>query len=67
MHFFGTIPVMSYKMALQPPWQCQYTLGYDRPGNDVPYYLHLPPRNRKGVGAAVVQGMVTTGLMFVLP
>ena len=67
MHFFGTIPVMFYKWALQPPWQCNYTLGYDRPGNNVPFQLHLPPRNRDGIGAAAVQGAVATGLFFVFP
>ncbi len=32
-HFFATIPLLPYKMVVHPPSECQYTLGYYRPGD----------------------------------
>lgn len=38
-HFFGTIPILPYKMGLTPPQECIYALGYYRPGNCAPYMI----------------------------
>jgi hypothetical protein len=42
-HFFGTLPVLPYKMGLHPPCECIYTLGYYRPGNCAPHLLDPLP------------------------
>ena len=36
--FFGGIPCLPYKMLVQPPCECVYTLGYERPNNCVPVH-----------------------------
>jgi hypothetical protein len=35
-HFFATIPLLPYKMAVHPPHECVYSLGYYRPGDCAP-------------------------------
>ncbi len=42
-HFFLTVPILPYKMGLQTPHECVYTLGYYRPGNCAPYMLDPIP------------------------
>ena len=37
IHFFGTIPLLPYKMGMHPPTECIYTLGHYRPGTPCPY------------------------------
>ena len=37
-HFFGAVPILPYKMGLDRPWDCVYTLGRHRPGNCKPSY-----------------------------
>ena len=41
VHFFGSAILLPYQMALDPPWECEYALGYYRPGSCAPY--HIPP------------------------
>lgn len=38
-HFFVTVPLLPYKMILEPPLECVYTLGYYRPGSCAPYQV----------------------------
>ena len=40
-HFFVNIAVLPYKMGINPPQECQYVLGYYRPGSCAPW--HIPP------------------------
>ena len=42
-HFFLTVPILPYKMGLEPPGECIYTLGYYRPGDCAPYLLDPLP------------------------
>lgn len=42
-HFFATFPVLPYKMGIQAPNECVYTLGYYRPGNCAPYMIDAVP------------------------
>jgi len=64
VHFFGTIPLLPYKMVVQPPNECIYTLGYYRPGDRVPRQReHWPFK----ADAAMVETAVILGLVFVLP
>jgi hypothetical protein len=37
VHFFGTIPLLPYKMGMHPERECVYALGYYRPGSPTPY------------------------------
>lgn len=42
-HFFGTLPVLPYKMGLKTPNECVYTLGHYRPGDCAPYLIDPVP------------------------
>ena len=53
----GYIAVLPYKMGIHPPNECQYSLGYYRPGNCAPYML--PPIPWSLRGAAAQAGFVT--------
>jgi hypothetical protein len=61
-HFFLTVPILPYKMGLELPNECMYTLGYYRPGDCAPYMIDpLPLSIRAGlfeagavVGAAAI-------------
>ncbi|MEZ6051157.1 MAG: hypothetical protein R3B91_06070 [Planctomycetaceae bacterium] len=55
---------LPYQMALHPVHECQYALGWHRPGECVPYRYHLPPWNTK---AALVAAGTYTGLIFLFP
>ncbi|MBN2475564.1 MAG: hypothetical protein JXB62_13210 [Pirellulales bacterium] len=63
-HFFLTIPVLPYKMGLEPPGECIYTLGYYRPGSCAPYLLDPLPLS---VRAGLAQAAVWTGGVYVFP
>jgi len=63
-HFFGTIPVLPYKMGMDPPGECKYALGYYRPGSCAPYIIPGVPISARGIAA---QAAVTTGLIYALP
>ena len=63
-HFFLTIPTLPYKLVAQPPRECVYTLGYYRAGSRVPrrwHHVNWDPT------AATVEGLVVTGLVFLIP
>ncbi|QGJ69353.1 Hypothetical protein PBC10988_10270 [Planctomycetales bacterium 10988] len=62
--FFAQVPMLPYKMALDPPHECQYTLGYFRPGSCAPVVRQQVPFDAK---AAVVQGAVVAGLILLIP
>ena len=61
--FFLTFPILPYKMGLEPPTECIYTLGYYRPGDCAPHMLDpIPLSVRAGLfeagawvaGAAII-------------
>jgi hypothetical protein len=58
--FFGRTLALPYLIAAQPPRECVYTLGHDRPGTCVPYTLYIPPWDWKAVTteSAVVAGAI---------
>ncbi len=62
--FVVTIPALPWLMAIDPPNECQYTLGYYRPGECAPYIFDPIPFS---VRAAVVEGGVATALIFLIP
>ena len=63
-HFFLTIPTLPYKMVVQPPRECIYTLGYYRAGSPAPRRWHHIVWDPT---AATVEGLVVTGLVFLIP
>lgn len=63
-HFFTSIAVLPYKMGIHPPNECQYSLGYIRPGNCAPYMMQPFPWSLRG---AAVQAGVVTGAAALIP
>ncbi len=63
-HFFGTLPILPYKMGVDTPCECQYALGYYRPGNCAPYMIPPFPISPRG---AAVQAGVVVGAAAALP
>jgi len=63
-HFFGTLPILPYKMGVDTPCECQYALGYYRPGNCAPYMIEPFPISPRG---AAVQAGFVVGAVSALP
>ena len=63
-HFFGNIAVLPYKMGVHHPTECQYSLGYYRPGNCAPWITPPVPISLQG---AYNQAAVMTGLFLLVP
>jgi hypothetical protein len=63
-HFFATFPVLPYKMGLNPPQECMYSLGYYRPGNCAPYLLPPIPFSLR---AAAVEAAAVGGAIAIIP
>lgn len=64
VHFFGTLPILPYKMGLKTPNECVYTLGYYRPGNCAPYMIEALPFTWR---AAAFEAGAATGISFIIP
>jgi len=62
--FFLTVPVLPYKMGLEPPNECIYTLGHYRPGNCAPHLLDPIPLS---VRAAMLQTGAVVGASAIIP
>ena len=63
-HFFGTIPALPYKMAIDRPNECIYTLGHYRPGSCAPRRCsHLPWQPK----AVIAEAGVLAGLILLVP
>jgi hypothetical protein len=65
-HFFLTIPTLPYKMVVQPPRECVYTLGYYRAGSRAPRRWHHMDLVWDPTAVAV-EGLLVTGLVFLIP
>ncbi|WP_425618514.1 hypothetical protein NA78x_002221 [Anatilimnocola sp. NA78] len=63
-HFFGSALLLPYQMALDPPWECEYALGYYRPGSCAP--MHIPPFPFSPRAAMAQAGFVVGGI-YVIP
>jgi hypothetical protein len=63
-HFFGTFPILPYKMGLMTPNECVYTLGYYRPGSCAPYMIPAVPFTWR---AAAFEAGAWTGGAFAIP
>ena len=63
-HFFVNICVLPYKMGVHSPHECQYALGYYRPGNCAPWIIPPVPLSVKG---AWYQAAAVTGTALLVP
>ncbi len=63
-HFFGNALILPYKMGIHPPNECQYALGYYRPGNCAPYMIQPFPFSLRGAAA---QAGFVTGAAALIP
>lgn len=64
VHFFGTIPILPYKIGMDHPNKCIYTLGHSRPGDCNAWERHELRWSYAGI---VAQGAAATGLVFLIP
>ena len=63
VHFFGTFPLLPYKMGIEAPWECMYALGYYEPGSCAPYIIPPVPLNIRG--GLLEAGAWTTGVILI--
>jgi hypothetical protein len=63
-HFFASVPMLPYKMGLEPPCECIYPLGHYRPGNCAPHYIEPFPWS---IRASAAEAAAVTGLIFAVP
>jgi hypothetical protein len=63
-HFFGSMLILPYKMGVNLPGECQYSLGYYRPGDCAPYMIQPFPFSMRG---AAVQAGFVTGAAALIP
>ncbi|MBL8827094.1 MAG: hypothetical protein JNM18_08915 [Planctomycetaceae bacterium] len=61
-HFFTSAAILPYKMGMQLPNECVYSLGYYRPGNCIPMHIPSFPISARG---AVFQAGFVSGLFLV--
>lgn len=64
VHFFGTLPLLPYKMGIRTPNECVYSLGYYRPGSCAPYMIDPISFTWR---AALFEGAAATGISFIIP
>jgi hypothetical protein len=62
--FFATMPALPYLFTVRHPCECEYTVGYYRPGSCAPVMLQRPPCERK---AGVVQGAAIAAAIIAFP
>jgi hypothetical protein len=64
VNFFLTIPILPYKMGLELPNECMYTLGYYRPGDCAPYLFDPLPLSVRG---AFFEAGAWVGAIYAFP
>jgi hypothetical protein len=63
-HFFANIALLPYNMGTHPPHECQYALGYYRPGSCAPWLLPPFPISVRG---GLAEAGVIVGGIFLIP
>lgn len=63
-HFFLNIATLPYQFGMNPPTECQYALGYYRPGDCAPWLIDPIPLSLRG---AALQAGVVVGGIYLLP
>jgi len=62
-HFFISLATLPYQMAISPPMECEYALGYYRPGSCAPW--HIPPIPFSVRGGLAQTGFVVGGVYLI--
>jgi len=63
-HFFGTVPILPYCMAVNCPGECNYTLGQYRPGSCAPWRTSCPGPSCYG---GLAEAGTIVGLVLLIP
>ena len=63
-HFFVSFAILPYKMGIDTPNECVYSLGYYRPGSCAPYHINGFPLSARG---ALFQATEVLALVYILP
>jgi hypothetical protein len=63
-HFFVNIATLPYHAGINPPNECQYALGYYRPGSCAPWMIPPIPLSVRG---AAVQAAAVGGIWPLIP
>lgn len=63
-HFFCTVPILPYKMGIEPPTECIYALGYYEPGSCAPYMIYPIPITAR---AALLEAGAWIGGIYLIP
>jgi len=63
-HFFGDVLLLPYNTSLNPPLECQYALGYYRPGDCAPWMVPAFPLSLR---AAKRQAATILALSALIP
>ncbi len=63
-HFFLNIAALPYNMAINPPAECQYALGYYRPGSCAPWMIQPIPLSLRG---ALAEAGAIAGGIYLFP
>jgi hypothetical protein len=64
VHFFATLPCLPYLIGMCPPHECQYSLGYYRPGNCAPYLVDPLPLSARG---GLLEATAIIGGILIIP
>jgi len=62
VHFFGSIFLLPYNIGMNPPTECQYALGYYRPGSCAPWLVPAFPWS--GRGARMQAGALSGAILW---
>ncbi len=52
--FLANVVLLPYHVGVNPPWECQYALGYYRPGSCAPFIRSHAPLEAQGIALQVV-------------
>jgi hypothetical protein len=63
-HFILNLATLPYQMGINPPTECQYALGYYRPGSCAPWMIQPIPLSLRGATAEVGAAL---GMVFLIP
>jgi hypothetical protein len=63
-HFFGSLAALPFQMGIHPPNECQYALGYYRPGSCAPWLVPPVPISLRG---ALAGAGAWVGGIYIIP
>lgn len=63
-HFIISLAALPYQMGIHPPTECQYPLGYYRPGNCAPWMIPPIPLSVEGAKWEIAAAL---GMIYLIP